>query len=59
VRAAKGEILEAILPKLVEAVRTRPDVVAAVTVGRHWMEVRRGPAPVDTSAFRLPPPAGP
>jgi hypothetical protein len=59
VRAAKGEILEAILPKLVEAVRTRPDVVAAVTVGRHWMEVRRGPAPVDPSAFRLPRPAGP
>lgn len=51
----KGAILEAIVPDLVEAVKTRPDVVAAVTSTKHWLEVRRGPAPVDSSTFRLAP----
>ena len=49
----KGAVLEEIVPGLVEAVRLRPEVVAAVTVTKYWLEVRRGPATVDASTFRL------
>jgi hypothetical protein len=51
--ARKGAVLEAIVPALVEAVELRPEVVAAVTATKHWLEVRRGPAAVDPSNFRL------
>ena len=37
----KGAVLEEIVPGLVEAVRLRPEVVAAVTVTKYWLEVRR------------------
>ena len=48
-RAAKEEFLGAILPLVIETARTRPDLVAAVSVSRYWIEVRRGPAPLDAS----------
>ncbi len=56
IETAKGRTLEAILPRLVEAARVRPEVVAGVTASKHWLEVRRGPARVDPSTFRLPEP---
>ncbi len=52
-RAIKGEVLEAIVSDLVEAVRSRPGVVAGVTASRYWLEVRRGPDAVEPSTFRL------
>ncbi len=53
VRATKGEVLEAILPDLVEAASSRPEFVAGVTTSRYWLEVRRGPATAEASTFRL------
>ena len=47
VRAEKGVTLEALVPDLVAAVATRPEVVAAVTATKHWLEVRRGPAVIE------------
>jgi hypothetical protein len=46
-REAKGEVLEAILPQLVAALRHRADVVAGLTVTQSRLVVRRGPARLD------------
>jgi hypothetical protein len=51
VLAEKGATLEAMVPDLVAAVATRPEVVAAVTATKHWLEVRRGPAVVESFAL--------
>jgi hypothetical protein len=52
VSAEKGNILEAILPKLVAGLRCRPDIVARLVVSKHALVVTRGPAPIE-DGFRL------
>jgi hypothetical protein len=52
-RATKGEFLEAIVRPFIDVARTRPDLVSSVSVSRYLMEVRRGPAAIDASTFRL------
>jgi hypothetical protein len=49
----RGESVEALLPLLLAANRSRPDVVRHVEVTRHWIEIGRGPADVDPESFRL------
>jgi hypothetical protein len=46
-RAEKGAVLEAIVPELLAALAFHPDVVAAMTATKHWLEVRRGPGRAD------------
>jgi hypothetical protein len=52
VRDAKGEVLEALLPMLVSALRARPDIVARIVVSQQSLAVTRGTAPIETP-FRL------
>jgi predicted O-methyltransferase YrrM len=40
-------------PELVQVAANSPDVVSAVTVDRHWIAVRRGPAALDPASFRI------
>lgn len=47
----RGEVLEAILSKLVVAQTARPDVVASITASKHWLAVRRGTG--DASGFAI------
>jgi hypothetical protein len=49
----RGRSVEALLPRLIDANRRRPEVVAGVEVGPNWIEVVRGPADVDVDAFAL------
>lgn len=52
-RERKGDVLEWLLPPLVRLARTAPDVVASVTVGKHFLVVERGPAALEVGSFRL------
>lgn len=52
-RERKGDVLEWLLPPLVRLARTAPDVVASVSVGKHFLVVERGPAELQSGAFRL------
>jgi hypothetical protein len=49
---AKGEVLEAIVPMLVAALRARPDIVSGLEVTQTSVVVTRGPAPI-AAPFRL------
>lgn len=44
---SSDDLLERLLPDVLELQRRRPDVVAAVDVSRHWLVIERGPAPLD------------
>jgi hypothetical protein len=51
-RTTKGQVLEAILPMLVRALRARPDIVAGLEVSQQAIAVTRGPAAIE-HPFRL------
>ena len=44
--------LAALAAELITAPITRPDVVVAVRLTRHWIEIERGPASLDPTTFR-------
>jgi hypothetical protein len=44
--------LAALAAELIAAPVTHADVVAAVRLTRHWLEIERGPAPLDATSFR-------
>jgi hypothetical protein len=55
---AHGTPLEAITSELLAASRSRPGLLAQLSVGPFWIDVVRGPDHAEPGSFRLSPAGG-